>query len=311
MRIYKPVYKVPKSWQRVPVEKVTKAMGVIVGNVKISKFSPSKKSEFSKKFTNNVQKMSDVIGDGKISQKDLSKIFRESLKKKTLPKKWIADRYTDLLTKGGTSLSTKWETAPDTQGLKDNVSSVSGKKAVDPIKFRRDLADRIKQINSKANNTDGAKVDIKAEEKEDDGNKVAVSRFEATRDAGKKAAAEKESSKDNNIFSKKMPESDKNVKGFQPLKSGGKFRVTSAAPIIALNKHDAFKKGQVPEDVAVDKTVYGIRHKSLISQIKNSQDVSDSDIPPEKAFWEDAYKESSETINTEDQSEPKNNDIDD
>ena len=124
MRIYKKVYKVPNSYQRVPFEKVKKAIENIVDHINISKFTVAKKFQFKDRFIPDVKKRSDIIGDGKVSQLDIKKAFREALKEKTLSNKFIVKRYTDLISKGGKSLSSKWETSP---GLQDSQSPQSKK----------------------------------------------------------------------------------------------------------------------------------------------------------------------------------------
>lgn len=101
------------SYQRIPVEKATKAMGSIVDKVKISSLSTAQKMRFKKQFASDClnKNIGNARGDGMIDQKSLNKVLKKAVDRKTIPDIWITERYKKLLVKGGTTLS-KWETKP-------------------------------------------------------------------------------------------------------------------------------------------------------------------------------------------------------
>ncbi len=133
MRKYIPIFKVPNSYQRIPSEKVIKAVGSIVNNVKISSLNEKDKLLFKKYFIAdcNNKKIGNVFGDNTIDQKHLTRVLKKAVDRKILPGEWVADRYKKLLTKGGYSLSTKWEKAPVETVSKTSDSKKSQKSSVD------------------------------------------------------------------------------------------------------------------------------------------------------------------------------------
>lgn len=210
MRIYRKVYKVPNSYQRVPFEKVKKAVENIVDNVNISSLTAAKKFQFKNKFISDVKKRSDIIGDGKVSQKDLSKAFRESLKEKTLPDKWVTKRYMDLIAKGGISLRSQWEKAPEAKG-----TSVLQKSPGQSKKFttKKEVTDFHKRLDESIKARKKQLLPFKLREIEEDGEKK-MSRADTERIP-------------ENIGQKMTSNKDKNKTG---LKSGGKDRIRKDNP---------------------------------------------------------------------------------
>jgi len=215
-----PPFRNPKNtYQGTPLPKFKDAVKKIFKYSKMS-ILETKKHLAERQIFTDTENIAKRLNSDKIRPRDLKEIFRHSSKQKTL-KPWQVEYISGYLTKGGTILSSKITTAPETQEPNKSQNTPNFKKTFNKDEVRKFHEDLEKRIAERRNF-----VKLSEPKAKEETDKIKTARFETfSKDISKSKPV---ISKRGSESADKSPVSNMQVKGFKPR--GVSYRIPYKEP---------------------------------------------------------------------------------